>query len=197
MSNLSLNRRSLVVAGLAGIFMPQVTRASAQPRENQPTWPVFGNPNGRVTIVEFFEYQCPNCKRLHPQLEQLLEDHGSIRLIMRDWPIFGDTSVYASRMALAAGYTGEYEQAFHALMNVPGRLTLKRVDETLKATGINTDRVRDALEQNFDIIQSRLDHNAAQAKELRLAGTPAFIVGSKLFPRVMDIDTLRAAVDKS
>ncbi|MHC1548110.1 DsbA family protein [Phyllobacterium sp. K27] len=197
MTNLSLNRRSLLAAGITGILMPQIAGAREQPREDGPIWPVFGNPKGSVTIVEFFEYQCPNCKRLHPQLEKLLKDHGSIRLIMRDWPIFGDTSVYASRMALAAGYSGEYERAFHALMKVSGRLTLKRVDDTLKAARINTNRVRDALEQHFDTIQGRLDQSAAQAKKLRLAGTPAFVVDGKLYPQVPDIDTLRTAVDKS
>lgn len=197
MTNPFLNRRDLLTVALSSVFLPKITEAKEQPREDHPIWSVFGNPKGSVTIVEFFEYQCPNCKKLHPQLEELLKDNKSIRLIMRDWPIFGDTSVYASRMALAAGYSGQHEQAFGALMKVPGRLTLKRVDETLRAAGIHTDRVRDALEQNFDTIQGRLDHNAAQAKSLGLAGTPAFIVGRELYPRVTDIDTLRAAVDKS
>lgn len=197
MTNPSLNRRDLLTAVLSGMFLPEIADAKEQPREDHPMWSVFGNPKGSVTIVEFFEYQCPNCKRLHPQLEELLKDNKSIRLIMRDWPIFGDTSIYASRMALAAGYKGQHEQAFDALMKVPGRLTLKRVDETLRAAGIDTDRVRDDLERNFAVIQGRLDHNSAQAKSLGLAGTPAFIVGRELYPQVTDIDTLRAAVDKS
>lgn len=191
-----INRRKLLTAGLGGFLLPGIISANARADETN-LWPVFGNPQGRVTIVEFFEYQCPNCKRLHPKLEELVKDHGSVRLIMRDWPIFGDTSVYASRMALAAGYSGEYEQAFHALMKVPGRLTLKRTDETLRAAGIDTDRVRDALEKHFDTIQGRLDQHAAQAKKLQLAGTPAFIVGKQLFPRVTDIGMLRAAIDNS
>lgn len=194
MTNPFLNRRNLLAAGLGALILPEIAKASEQPQDDLP---VFGNPKGSVTIVEFFEYQCPNCKRLHPQLEKLLEEHGSIRLIMKDWPIFGDTSVYASRMALAAGYSGEYEVAFHALMKVSGRLTLRRVDETLRAAGIDTNRVRDDLERNFAVIQGRLDHNSAQAKSLGLAGTPAFIVGRELYPQVTDIDTLRAAVDKS
>lgn len=194
MPNFFLTRRSLLAAGIGSVFPATTAGAKVHPTN---AWPVFGNAQGKVTIVEFFEYQCPNCKRLHPQLEALVKEHGSIRLIMKDWPIFGETSVYASRMALAAHYSGAYEKAFHALMTVPGRLTMKRIDETLRASGIDTDRVRDGLEQHFDAIQGILDENAAEAKDLQLAGTPAFIVGKKLYPRVTDIDTIRAAVEHS
>jgi protein-disulfide isomerase len=197
MPDLFLNRRNLLAAMLSGIALPGMDNAKAQLPAHQDLWPVFGNPRGSVTIIEFFEYQCPNCKKMHPQLDRLVKDHGSIRLIMRDWPIFGDTSVYASRMALAAGYSGEYKQAFHALMKVPGRLTLKRVDEALRAAGIDTDRVRNALEQHFDVIQGQLDQHAIQAKDLKLAGTPAFIVGRKLYTGIKDVRALRAAVEES
>lgn len=194
MPNFLLTRRSLLAAGIGGVF-PATTTSAKTHQTN--AWPAFGNAQGQVTIVEFFEYQCPNCKRLHPQLEAFVKGHGSIRLIMKDWPIFGETSVYASRMALAAHYSGNYEKAFHALMTVPGRLTMKRTDETLRTAGIDTDRVRDRLEQHFDAIQGVLDENAAEAKHLQFAGTPAFIVGKKLYPRVTDIDTIRAAVEHS
>ncbi|MGH7006011.1 MAG: DsbA family protein, partial [Alphaproteobacteria bacterium] len=178
--------------GMTAMLAPAVAQGAAA----DAAWPVFGNPQGRVTITEFFEYQCPNCKRLHPQLEAFVKEHGSIRLVMKDWPIFGDISVYASRMALAAGYTGSYQRALHGLMDLKGRLTMKRVDDSLKAAGMDTDRVRDALELNFNSIQAVLDSHAAEAKSLGLAGTPAFIVGTRLYPRVTDIDAIRAAVDK-
>lgn len=195
MPDYSLTRRSLLAAGIGSVFLPAGAKA-IQPIVDTG-WPVFGNPRGRVTIVEFFEYQCPNCKRLRPLIEAFVQDHGSIRLVMKDWPIFGETSLYASKMALAARYCGKYEQAFHALMNASGRLTLQRVDETLKAAEIDTNLVRDALEQHYEKIQGLLDENAAQAKKLQLAGTPAFLVGKKLYPRVTDIDTIRAAVEQA
>lgn len=195
MPDLLLTRRTLLTAALGSSLLTSMGKAEAEVPDQENIWPVFGNPQGRITIIEFFEYQCPNCKKLHPQLEKLVKDQGSIRLIMRDWTIFGDTSVYASRMALAAGYIGKYERAFHSLMKIPGRLTLKRVDETLRSAGIDTDQVRDALELHFDTIQGRLDQHAAQAKSLQLAGTPAFIVGNKLYPKVTDINELRAAIE--
>ncbi|EJN04629.1 DsbA family protein [Phyllobacterium sp. YR531] len=195
MSDLLLTRRTLLTAALGSSLLAGMGKAEAEVPDQENLWPVFGNPKGSTTIIEFFEYQCPNCKKLHPQLENFVSEHGSIRLVMRDWPIFGDVSVYASRMALAAGYIGKYERAFHALMKIPGRLTLKRVDETLRSAGIDTDQARDALEFNFDAIQGRLDQHAAQAKSLKLAGTPAFIVGNKLYPKVTNIDELRAAIE--
>ena len=69
-----------------------------------PEVPALGNPEGDVTLVEYFDYQCPVCRQLHPQLSRAVHDDGRVRLVSKGWPIFGGVSVHAARIALAAKY---------------------------------------------------------------------------------------------
>ena len=73
-----------------------------------PDIPVAGNPNGDITIVEYFDYQCPYCRKLEPELRQVVQDDGKVRLVLKDWPILGPVSVVAARMALACKYQDKY-----------------------------------------------------------------------------------------
>jgi protein-disulfide isomerase len=69
---------------------------------------VLGNPRGAVTVVEFFDYRCPYCRIMEPRLHELLTQDKSVRLVLKDWPIFGGVSVYAAQVAIAAGWQGKY-----------------------------------------------------------------------------------------
>jgi len=71
---------------------------------NDPAVPVMGNPLGRVNVVEFFDYRCPSCRRMQPVLEELLAKHRDVRLMLREWPIFGGVSVFAANVAIAANW---------------------------------------------------------------------------------------------
>jgi protein-disulfide isomerase len=91
--------------------------------ESDPNAPNLGNPEGDVTVVEFFDYNCPYCRSAGQTVQALLEADANVRVIYREWPILGDDSVIAARAALAAREQGKYE-AFHwALMNGDGRVT--------------------------------------------------------------------------
>jgi protein-disulfide isomerase len=106
-----------------------------------PEIPVAGNINGDVTIVEYFDYQCPYCRKVEPELRQVVQDDGKVRLVQKDWPILGPVSVMAARMALASKYQDKYLQAHEALMGVNSKLTEPRIRELLAAGGIDVDRV--------------------------------------------------------
>src|SRR4051794_37648975 len=73
-----------------------------------PDIPVAGNANGDITIVEYFDYQCPYCRKLEPELRQVVQDDGKVRLVLKDWPILGEVSVKAARMGLASKYQGKF-----------------------------------------------------------------------------------------
>ncbi len=81
-----------------------------------PDIPVFGNANGDVTIIEYFDYQCPPCRKISPELANIVREDGRIRLVFRDWPRLGDASVYAARLALAAKYQNKFFEAHEALI---------------------------------------------------------------------------------
>src|SRR3979409_187200 len=79
-----------------------------------PDIPVAGNPEGDITIVEYFDYKCPYCRKIEPELRQVVQDDGKIRLVLKDWPILGEVSVIAARKVLASKYQDKYIQAHEA-----------------------------------------------------------------------------------
>src|ERR1035438_9060553 len=99
--------------------------------------PVAGNPAGDITIVEYFDYQCPYCRKLEPELCQVVQDDGKVRLVLKDWPILGPVSVTAARMALASKYQDKFIQAHDALIGVNSKLTESRTRELLACAGID------------------------------------------------------------
>ncbi len=88
-----------------------------------PEIPSLGNPKGDLTVVEFFDYQCPYCKKLAPEIAQLMPEDGNIRLVLKDWPIFGAVSKSAAQLALAAKYQDKYAEAHDALIGATTKLT--------------------------------------------------------------------------
>src|SRR5215470_11465322 len=140
----------LLGAGVAAFGTPRFARAEArEPGEAQvlrdPEVPVVGNPDGDITIVEWFDFNCPYCRRLEPELRQVVQDDGKVRLVMKDWPILGPVSVTAARTALAAKYQDKYHQAHDAMMGVSSRLTEPRINELLAAAGVDMDRLKSDL----------------------------------------------------
>ncbi|HJZ21032.1 MAG TPA: DsbA family protein [Bradyrhizobium sp.] len=147
-----------------------------------PDIPVAGNPNGDITIVEYFDFNCPYCRKLEPELRQVVQDDGKVRLVLKDWPILGPVSVVAARIALATKYQDKYVVAHDALFAVSSKLTEPRINELLAAAGIDVDRAKRDLETNAKAIDAILARNNAQATAFEFKGTPAFIVGKFRVP---------------
>src|SRR5246500_960975 len=108
---------------------------------HDPDIPVVGNADGDVTIVEYFDYQCPYCRKLEPELRQGVHDDGKVRLVWKDWPILGPMSIVATRMALASKYQGKFSEAHDALIDINSKLTEPRIREALAGAGIDIDRL--------------------------------------------------------
>ncbi|MGY4329456.1 protein-disulfide isomerase [Bradyrhizobium sp. LB7.2] len=107
-----------------------------------PDVPVAGNPDGNISIIEWSDYNCPYCRKLEPELRQVVQDDGKVRLVMKDWPILGPVSVTAARIALAAKYQDKYHPAHDAMMGVSSRLTESRIDDLLAAAGVDMNRLK-------------------------------------------------------
>ena len=96
-----------------------ITRAGQKQMLASPGTDAVGARHPDVTIVEYFDYNCPYCKKLVPALQALLAQDPKIAVLYKDWPILGDVSVYAASSALAAGYQGKYQVAHDALIGGP------------------------------------------------------------------------------
>src|SRR5260370_34805357 len=88
-----------------------------------PDIPVAGNPNGDIAIVEYFDYQCPYCRKVEPELKQVVHDDGKVRLVQKDWPVLGPAWVVAARVAVACRYQDKFLQAHVALIGANSNLT--------------------------------------------------------------------------
>ncbi len=159
-----------------------------------PEIPVAGNPAGDVTIVEYFDYQCPYCRKLAPELRQVVHDDGKVRLILKDWPILGPVSVTASRAALASKYQDKFIQAHDALIGVDSKLTEPRIRELLAGAGIDVDRLDRDLAANATAIDAILARNNGQATAFGFNGTPSFIVGKFRVPGVLTMAQFGQAI---
>jgi protein-disulfide isomerase len=153
-----------------------------------PDIPVAGNPDGDISIVEYFDYQCPYCRKLEPDLRQVVHDDGKVRLVLKDWPILGPASVTAARMALASKYQDKFIQAHDALIGINSKLTEPRISELLAGAGIEMDRLTRDLAANATAIDAILARNNDQATAFDFKGTPSFIVGKFRVPGVLTME---------
>ena len=147
-----------------------------------PEIPAGGNPQGDINIVEWFDYNCPYCRRIAPELAQVVQDDGKVRLVFKDWPILGEVSKIAARMALASKYQDKFLQAHEAMISVNSKLTEPRIRELLAGAGIDMDRLGRDLSTNAKAIDTILARNNDQAVAFGFKGTPSFIVGKFRVP---------------
>jgi protein-disulfide isomerase len=150
-----------------------------------PDIPASGNPDGDINIVEWFDYNCPYCRKIAPEIQQVVQDDGKVRLVLKDWPILGDVSKITARMALAAKYQDKFMQAHEAMIGVSSRLTEARARELVAGAGIDMDRLNRDLTTNAKAIDAILARNHAQAEAFGFRGTPSFIVGKFRVPGIL------------
>jgi protein-disulfide isomerase len=159
-----------------------------------PEIPVAGNADGDITIVEYFDYNCPYCRKLEPELRQVVQDDGKVKLVYKDWPVLGPVSTAAARLALATKYQDKYVAAHDALMGSASRLTEPRIRELLSNAGIDVDRAAKDLETNAKAIDAILARNNDQATAFGFKGTPSFIIGKFRVPGALTMAQFDQAI---
>jgi protein-disulfide isomerase len=159
-----------------------------------PEIPVAGNADSDITIVEYFDYNCPYCRKVEPELRQVVQDDGKVKLVYKDWPVLGPVSVAASRLALAAKYQDKYVAAHDALMGTASRLTEPRIRELLAGAGVDVDRAAKDLETNAKAIDAILARNNDQATAFGFKGTPSFIIGKFRVPGALTMAQFDQAI---
>ncbi len=163
--------------------------------EQDPDDPVLGNPDGDVTLVEFFDYQCGFCKRMTGTLFETARADGRVRLVMKEFPILGPVSEVAARAALASRRQGRYEDMHLALMNLHGRLTEQAVLQTARELGLDLDRLEaDMADPEIARIYGEV---RALADRLDIGGTPTLIVGDEVIAGALDAAQLQDLIGKA
>lgn len=169
------------------------TRADELLRD--PASPVGGNPQGDVTLVEFFDYNCPYCRRVAPIMTDAEAADSKLRIVYKEFPILGPNSVFAAKAALAAERQGRYVPFHHALMQSKGAASEETVLAAATQVGLDIPRLKSDM--NDAEIQAALDRNQALAGALRINGTPGFVIGSDVLHGATDLDTLQKLIKKA
>jgi len=157
-----------------------------------PDTPVAGNPNGDVSLVEFFDYRCPYCKQVEPSLEALLGEDRQLRLVYKEFPVLGPESVTASKAALAARKQGKYDAFHRAMMTLKGQINDTAVYKTAESVGVDVDRLK--RDMAAPEIARALKANTELADALDIRGTPGFIVGNEIVPGAIDLASLKQLI---
>ena len=148
-----------------------------------------------VTVVEYFDYNCPYCKKVVPTLQSLLAQDHKVAVIYKEWPILGEVSVYAARSALAAMWQGKYLVAHDALISGPRLSNHEQVDALLQQAGVNMAALNADRAKHTADINALLSRSEEEASALTLKGTPGLIVGRQLLPGIADLTQLQQLVE--
>ncbi|GAA5078615.1 DsbA family protein [Roseibacterium beibuensis] len=156
---------------------------------------VGGNPEGDVTIVEFFDYRCGYCRRVHPDVEALIEFDGNIRYIAKEFPILGEQSVLASRFAIATRIAlgdDAYETISNALMEMRGDMTEASLIALAEENGLDSQAITAALSD--PLVDSTIGYNHDLAGRMQITGTPTFIFGDQMVRGAIGVDDMQRIV---
>jgi protein-disulfide isomerase len=166
--------------------------ANAEALFRDPGDPALGAEQAAVTLVEFTDYRCPYCRRMHPVIAELVRREPGLRVVVKEIPILGLASVLAARAALAAHLQGRFPAFHDRLMRLRGEPDEAALLQLAAETGL--DPVRLKRDMTSEAVTRRLNANLQLAQMLGIQGTPAYVVGETLLPGAVPLERLREAV---
>jgi protein-disulfide isomerase len=194
---------SLLLAQALFLGFPAVVSAQSPPPISyevqkrilaEPGAPTLGAVGADLTVVEYFDYNCPFCKALAPAFRPFVDKDHAAAVLYKEWPVFGGVSIYAAQSALAANYQGKYLQAHDALMSAPRLAENKQVEAALRGAGVDMAQLQKDLIAHRAAINNLLMRNDTEARGLGLRGTPGILVGRRLVSGISDLTALQSAV---
>lgn len=162
---------------------------------NPPEGTIIGDPDGDVTVVEFFDYNCGYCKSVLPAVMNKLRTDRHVRLVLKEFPILGPTSVMASKAALASRKQGKYSDFHQALMAHKGGFTNSTILSIAQSVGLDSTLLKTDMDDPE--IEQIIETNRALARELQISGTPAFIIGTTVIPGAISEERLTELIENA
>jgi protein-disulfide isomerase len=162
---------------------------------DDPNSPIMGNPDGDVTVVEFFDYNCGYCKTVREDLFELVEQDSEVRVVFKELPILRQSSVIAARAALAAQDQELYVDYHNALMAHRGALDEGTIFAIAEEVGLDAEQLRADMQD--PAVDEAIAANLQLAQALGVRGTPAFVVGDRLIPGAVGLEELQRAVEEA
>lgn len=162
---------------------------------NDPAAPVGVNANGDVTLVEFFDYNCPYCRKAAPMLDALEQADKGVRLVYKEFPILGPGSTFAAKAALASRKQGKYLAFHNAMMAYAGSITESSALEVAVTVGLDVEQLKKDMAD--PAIEAALAQNFSLAEALRITGTPGFVAGKDIVRGLAGPDEMKQLIDRA
>lgn len=140
--------------------------------------PIFANPEGKYTVVEFFDYNCGFCKLMYKTMIEILDNNSDIKWVMKEVAMLSQTSEFAAKASIAAEKQGKYKEMHSALMQYKGALTKGTVINLAEKAGLDTEKLLKDAESKE--VTEQLKSNMKLARNLGAEGVPMFVVGNKI-----------------
>lgn len=156
--------------------------------------PFIGNANGDVIMVEFFDYNCGYCKKVLPELQELIKADSNLKIVFKDLPILGPSSEVAAKWALAAQRQNKYFEYHSAVMKHQGQLNADVLTKIATDVGLDLDRAKQDAEGTDVLIQ--LEQNRSLAGQMNIGGTPAFVLGEEIIPGALPVAEMKVKIQQ-
>jgi protein-disulfide isomerase len=159
---------------------------------NDAAAPTAGNAAGDAILVEFFDYNCPYCRKAAPIVDQLTKVDPGVKIVFKEFPILGPGSTFAARAALASQKQGKYLPFHDALYAFHEPITEASAIEVAKNVGLDIDQLKKDMAD--PAIDTAIKNNITLAEALRISGTPTFVSGKEITPGLVDLDALKQMI---
>jgi protein-disulfide isomerase len=153
---------------------------------------IAGNPKGDVTIVEFMDYNCGWCRKGVVEMQSLVKSDPNVRVIMKEYPIFGEGSEYAAKAAMASAKQGKYWEFHQALFATQGKVTAEVTDQVAQEVGLDVAKMK--ADMADPAIEAQIQKTSQLAQSLQLTGTPAFVIDKKVYPGYIQLPEMQASL---
>jgi protein-disulfide isomerase len=172
----------------------QTIAVTAQEIYHSSDDPVLGNPSGKITVVEFFDYNCSYCKRNSVEVAKLIDSDKDVRVVIKEFPILGRGSVFAAKAALASGKQGKYREFHTALNNIRGVKNESSVLRAAQQTGLDINKLKTDMESQA--VAETIRRNYSIAESLSINGTPTFVLDDAIEPNFASFNALSRHVER-
>jgi protein-disulfide isomerase len=156
---------------------------------------VKGDPAAETAVIEFFDYRCPYCKAVTPAIDGVVAEDPGVRVVLIEFPILGEESLFASRAAIASRAQGKYLEFHDAMMTHKGKLDQDTILELADDAGIDVEKLKSDMKGPE--IDALIGRHHQLADKLGVTGTPAFIIGQELVPGAIDAETMKAKIKQA
>ncbi|MBR4106812.1 MAG: DsbA family protein [Alphaproteobacteria bacterium] len=153
---------------------------------------IIGNPEGTKVLVEFFDFSCGFCHRVHPAIKEIVANNPDVKVVAKPMTFLSPASKYAAKVALAAAEQGKFAEVYNALFEFEGRLSESKIDELVSGLGLDMEKIK--TDMNSQKVEKTLSDTADLAAKISVTGVPTMIFNNKIL-QTLDASVIQEAID--